>query len=450
VTRGGRGVEQYVRVYAEPECALADALTGSFERVLVVPARRESPELLAGFVGAAQQASGSTCCVLVVNGSSQQDADANAALLAALQSRLQQVTPVDASGRAFAGASPELRVLVIDRASAGRELPPDQGVGLARKIGCDVALQLWARGAVASRWLFCTDADVTLPDSYFGQALAAVEPRLAAIVFPFVHAPSGDAAIDEATALYELSLRYYVLGLAWAESPYAFHTVGSSIAVAAAAYANVRGFPRRAAAEDFYILNKLAKQGPIVRGCGDPIRIRARSSDRVPFGTGKGVEKLIETGQQLSLYDPRVFAGLRDFLQCLNEFARHRDGDRGLAALAQSAAAAPLLELAEEWRLRAVLIAAAEQSSSPERLRFRLHEWFDAFRTLKLVHRLRDRQWPLMGFRSALATAPFVSCETTEAASVLCRDLAKLERALPRLTGPTLYLRASQAHADRT
>ncbi len=67
-----------------------------------------------------------------------------------------------------------------------------------------------------------------------------------------------------ATQLYELSLRYYVAGMKFARSPYAFHTIGSSMAVSPVHYARVRGFPKREAGEDFYLLNKLAKLGSVL------------------------------------------------------------------------------------------------------------------------------------------------------------------------------------------
>ena len=48
-------------------------------------------------------------------------------------------------------------VLVVDRTSAGRRFPNDQGVGLARKIGCDLALDFWAQGALSTEWIRTTD-----------------------------------------------------------------------------------------------------------------------------------------------------------------------------------------------------------------------------------------------------------------------------------------------------
>ena len=62
-----------------------------------------------------------------------------------------------------------------------------------------------------------------------------------------------------------LSLRYYVAGMKYARSHLThFHTIGSTMAVRASYYAKVRGFPKREAGEDFYLLNKLAKVGTVL------------------------------------------------------------------------------------------------------------------------------------------------------------------------------------------
>ena len=140
----------------------------------------------------------------------------------------------------------------------------------------------------------------------------------------------------QATRLYEYSLRYYVAGLSFAHSPYAFHTIGSTIAVNAAHYAKVRGFPRRQAGEDFYLLNKLAKVGAIMQlgaetDC-EPIDIAARLSDRVPFGTGAAVGKIMELedpAREFLLYHPSVFGLLRSWLGSLPAIWQSRSSDIG-------------------------------------------------------------------------------------------------------------------------
>ena len=50
---------------------------------------------------------------------------------------------------------------------------------------------------------------------------------------------------------------------------------------------------------------------------------------------------------------------------------------------------------------------AAAEAREPAALLRRLHTWFDAFRTLKLVHALRDEGFPSLPWRQALAEAPF-------------------------------------------
>src|SRR5262249_56888321 len=110
-------------------------------------------------------------------------------------------------------------------------------------------------------------------------------PRGPAFLFPFCHRGSPPPVLADAMHRYEIFLRYYLLGLADAGSPYAFHTLGSAIAVNPMAYAMVRGFPRRLAGEDFHFLNKVAKIGSILRMGGAPIVIEGRRSHPAPFGT---------------------------------------------------------------------------------------------------------------------------------------------------------------------
>ncbi len=372
-------VDKYLARYAEPEHALAADIAGHFARVIVVPAFAEDVSFLDGFRAAARAATGRTLVVVVVNGSDAASAAAhaeNARLLRALS------TPDD-----------DVSVFAIDRASPGRRLPARGGVGLARRIGCDFALALWRRGRVASPFVVCTDADATLP----ADAFSAAEPAAAsAVVSPFRHVPGGDALVDLAHTHYELSLRHYVLGLAAAASPYAFHTVGSTLRVNAECYAAVRGFPARSGGEDFHLLAKLAKVAPVHRGRGSPIAIRSRASDRVPFGTGPAVQKLarlLDEGQEPTLHDPRVFSRLGEVLAALNRFATER-GTLDVDPVS--------LAFLRERGLDTVLERARRESPSTEVLRRRLHEWFDALATLRLIHRQRDSGLPPVPWRQAL------------------------------------------------
>ena len=159
-----------------------------------------------------------------------------------------------------------------DMENNGGPTPADLGVGLARKTGCDLALQWMHEGAISGavdlQYRCRCDAAARLL-----QQLEGITREAVAAVFPFLHVPGTAPAIDRATTLYELRLHQYVLGLEYAASPYAHHTLGSCLAVKADAYAQVRGFPKRAGAEDFYLLNKLAKLGAIARTQGQSIAV---------------------------------------------------------------------------------------------------------------------------------------------------------------------------------
>jgi hypothetical protein len=294
--------------------------------------------------------------------------------------------------------------------------------------------------------VFGTDADAALPPTHFD--LPELEERLdvAAVALPFWHEPSPDLDVTRATALYELSLRYYVLGLAWAGSPYAFHVLGSATALSLPAYARVRGYPKRDAAEDFYLLNKIAKVGAVVRAPGPGVRIRSRQSDRTPFGTGRGVANALRNGIP-SFYSPHVFRSLADFLRMLGAFCAEgntRSFEPALSVL-ESGERAAFSAFLSHGDVQTALRAASEQAKTPEARWRRVHSFFDAFRTLKLIHLLRDKVAPNVPWQEALDGAPFVPDaaralirENDPAHTALRRALSDSEKELASLLGPTV------------
>jgi hypothetical protein len=289
--------------------------------------------------------------------------------------------------------------------------PGAQGVGLARKTGCDIALQWMAAGGISGQWLCSTDADATLPPAYFAQ-LESAAPGAVAAVLPFRHMPGDDAACTHATALYELRLHHYVLGLEYANSPYAFHTLGSSLAIRANAYAHVHGFPKRAGAEDFYLLNKLAKLGAVARLQGGCIELQSRHSSRVPFGTGPAVAAIMAAehpNDAALFYHPQCFEALAALLASLPALAAEPERaiawllrDRGLHALLARHAEAALDTLG----IAAALAHCRRQSSTDAQFQRHFHQWFDGFRTLKFIHALRDAGWPSCSLRELAGLAP--------------------------------------------
>jgi hypothetical protein len=125
-------------------------------------------------------------------------------------------------------------IFVVDAASAGRELPAKGGgVGLARKIGFDLALSILAFER-SDPLLIALDADTLVMPDYLPSLVSHFQMAAAGgAVIPFCHQGGSSPRHDRAIRRYELFLRSYVLGLSRADSPYAFHTVGSAMACTA-------------------------------------------------------------------------------------------------------------------------------------------------------------------------------------------------------------------------
>jgi len=411
-------VDKYLREYAEPSTAAAEDIPASepWQQVVVIPVCNESTDILRPL----PPGPGRSLMILVVNETGAAPGHvsvANQEFANEVHARFSMSwQSVGASGLTlYADTASSRDLLLVDRFSEGQQLPPKGGVGHARKTGADLAAYLVHQHRVLSPWIHCTDADVRLPQRYFTSSAALVGEGsikdTAALIYPFRHTMAEDKLVDEimrATALYEYSLHYYVAGLKFAGSPYAFHTIGSTMAVNAAHYAKVRGFPRRQAGEDFYLLNKLAKVGSIRQLSAEtdcePIAIAARRSDRVPFGTGAAVGKLLELEsleKEFLLYHPSVFDLLQSWLGSLPAFWRSRSSDIG--AILSSADVQGLVDGLEQLGATQALQHALRQSSDARQFNRQMHTWFDAFRTLKLIHYLRDHHLPSISYEVLVA-----------------------------------------------
>lgn len=353
-------ISAYLKRYGEPEAAAIPLPDDQYGRVVVIPCYDEGLGCLDEVLGKVE---GSLLAVVVVNAPEDARTEPLARTRALWASLAGGVSDPFLCTRTKGG----IPVLAIDRASAGRQLPRRQGVGLARKIGADIGCALIAQGAVRSPWLHFTDADVQLPRNY------ASEPRAkpGCLVMPFRHiAPSCLAPRAER---YELHLRYYVDRLRYAGSPYAFHTIGSTIAIHAGVYAKVRGVPKRNAGEDFHLLNKAAKTAPVRVPPEPEIRIRARLSSRTPFGTGPTLRAMHDV-QSFPSYAHESFGLLREAIAFI---------DSGTPVQSRTQA---LLEELGFFRMFAKAQAGHKHSHT---LRKALHQWFDALRTLRFIHLAR-------------------------------------------------------------
>lgn len=192
----------------------------------------------------------------------------------------------------------------------------EAGVGLARKIGMDLAAKHHTDSNEIGI-LVCYDADCLAPKGYLKaifDEFIQKQLELAAIKYKHIITYNEHPIID-----YELFLHYYAGALKQAGYPFWYQTVGSSMAVLSNCYLKYGGMNKRKAGEDFYFMHKLmpvCKTGQINSTCNI---LSARTSERVPFGTGKA---MIEANQarlkSYYSYQPIIFNELRIFLEHFN------------------------------------------------------------------------------------------------------------------------------------
>ena len=292
-------------------------------------------------------------------------------------------------------------LLWVDAASSGNELPAKQGVGLARKIGLDLALTL-LEYRTNDPLLICLDADTVVQPDY----LSAITSHFAdstsgGTSIPYRHRPAPDAAGQSAIDRYELFLRAYVLGLEQAGSPYAFHTVGSAMACRASAYVASGGMNRRLAGEDFYFLQHIHKTSGVAALWGTIVHPSPRSSHRVPFGTGRSVGDMLADGEQrLLFYQPIVFSIVGKWLKYV---ADHTEADAA-ALLKGAVEISPVLhDVLEQAGFRDAWENFRKHHREGAKLTAAFHGWFDAFRTMRLIHELSDRAYPRIAPEQAVA-----------------------------------------------
>lgn len=191
------------------------------------------------------------------------------------------------------------------------------GVGLARKTGMDEAVARFnflnnKRGIVIS-----LDADTLVAENYlieiekhFKQNHTHVGATIA-----FEHQKEGLSEKQlRGIELYEQYLKYYKDALSYTGYPFSMFTVGSAFAVTAEAYVKRGGMNRRQAGEDFYFLQNLVQLGTVGEITSTKVYPSARSSNRVPFGTGAAMQKWIDGTEDLTLtYNFQAFIELKEF-----------------------------------------------------------------------------------------------------------------------------------------
>ncbi len=288
-----------------------------------------------------------------------------------------------------------LNIGIVDASSEGLVLPEkDGGVGLARKIGMDLALTLFDYNT-GKNLIVALDGDCLVESNYLSELAEAFKKNdYSAAVVNYKHQKTDDTHAQRGISSYEIYLRYYSLGLLYAGSPYAYYSIGSTMVCDADYYVKAQGMTKRKVAEDFYFLEKLAKQGKIGFIGNTKVYPSSRFSERVPFGTGRRILQYVNGDNHLEetvLYNPRSFLMLKEWLKIYNEFS-----EESIVSLLEKGEKISLeiRSFLEESGFEKAWKKIYANVGSARQLERQKNEWFDALKTLRFIHHLRDRIYP--------------------------------------------------------
>ncbi len=260
------------------------------------------------------------------------------------------------------------------------------GVGSARKLGMDQVVYHFHKNGIHDGIIVSLDADTTVAGNYFEEILKYFSRKKASgCSICFEHPLTGDEG--KAAASYELYLRYYKQILGYTGFPYAFHTVGSAFALRASAYVMAGGMPRKQAGEDFYLIQKVVQMGGYGELNTTCVYPSPRPSDRVPFGTGPVVKKLISGEPVLKTYAPESFYALKELFDKRDALYRltNSEYDRFLDGLEE-----PLKLFMKKDGFIKELEHLNENCSSVKVFDKRFFELFNAFKVVKYLNFVHD------------------------------------------------------------
>jgi hypothetical protein len=379
--------QQYFTHYSESDAQLSLTLVSqTYHHVVIIPAAHETADFIPRLPNTPHYR---YLVILVINSSEVQSPQVN--LLHQYLSSNFECTQTLSHLSMWHSPCYTFDILSIDRYSTSTlTLPSRQGVGRARKIAADTACLLIDQKRILSPWINSTDADTQLPHDYF-DVLSSIPKQFIAAHFPFKHVSKETPIISTAMNLYEVFISYYVLGLQWAQSPYAHPSLGSCLSIHFDAYIKVRGFPKRSAGEDFYVLNKLRKLGEIYKGPLPIILIEERDSTRTPYGTGpavRDISQLSDPIEEYLFYHPFVFTYLKELLQTINQLEREHTQDFKLNFLhCESHINTEIFITAiEHIGLIDALNKIKKNCRTQHQFSHQIFLWLDGLKTLQFIH----------------------------------------------------------------
>ncbi len=285
-------------------------------------------------------------------------------------------------------------------------LPGHQtGAGQPRKIGMDEALRRFISIRKENGVIVSLDADCLVDKNYLTEihkTFYTNEKILSATIafqHPVEHLPENDP-VRKSMELYETYLHYYRAALEYTGYPYAYHTIGSAFAVRCKPYAQVGGMGKQQAGEDFYFLQKIFPLGKTTEIKTAKVYPAARVSDRVPFGTGPALAKMIADKDIIKYtYSFESFNTLKSLFDIIDQLFKVNPE----AIKKQISKLSPILaEFLSNDNFVAEIGIINQTTSSLPAFRKRFFNYFNAFKILKYLNFVHPRYMELKEVRQEI------------------------------------------------
>lgn len=269
------------------------------------------------------------------------------------------------------------------------------GVGLARKIGMEWAVRGFLQSGNSDGVIVSLDADCTVSSNYLQlieNQFSTYQPNCCVLNFKH-RVQDGNVALQHAIDQYEDYIWYYRNALKAIDCPYYYHTIGSAFAVSADAYVRVGGIGRQQGGEDFYFLQKVFFLGRTVELMKAFVYPEARFSDRIPFGTGPALERIIATEDGLlRVYSVEAFKALQSFFILRIKFYKQSD------AVVKSLIAdlhISIQQFLQDNNLIVAITDCNQNSATAGTFEKRFFHHFDAFTVIKYLNFAHNRFFEL-------------------------------------------------------
>lgn len=260
------------------------------------------------------------------------------------------------------------------------------GVGLARKIGMEWAVRGFLQSENKDGVILSLDADCVVSENY----LSSIENQFSTkntncCVINFTHQVSSNIdTLTKAINQYEQYIWYFRDALKAIGFPYYYHTIGSAFAVSADAYVRVGGIGRQQGGEDFYFLQKLFQLGKTVELMKVFVYPEARFSERIPFGTGPALEKIIaSTDGLLRVYSIESFVALKSFFDLRLTF--YKQSEEEVVALINQLHPS-MFEFLNSSNLLSAITDCNKNAASTLTFQKRFFHHFNAFAIIKYLN----------------------------------------------------------------